>query len=303
VREQKFRLSLHIPFLLHMSAIFVLQERLDTNRIVKVLDHPARKRIIELLGTRGAMPWKDLATELGTGTGALYYHLDTLEGIVVRDSSKKYSLTKPGQAVYEYMKANPLASPIREASLRLGPRSGPREYLLGIFAPRSLLERMTSSSSRALASLIVLSILSLSAVAYLGDETRLFFLTPARGTLDATGSYLLSLGALVLIGYFATLALFRERTSPLPLAASCALSFLPVIVFSSALFALPSLASLLSSRTVLTVVLVLFQVWGATILAAGISVSSGVRIEKSIMPALVVLYSTMVLVFIQGASF
>src|SRR2546425_2423626 len=65
-----------------MPALDLMHERPETNKIIKVLDHPARKRIIELLGARGAMPWKELAAELGMGTGALYYHLDTLEGIV-----------------------------------------------------------------------------------------------------------------------------------------------------------------------------------------------------------------------------
>src|SRR2546428_12948427 len=119
-----------------MTALDMMHERPETNRITKVLDHPARKRIIELLGARGAMPWKELAAELGMGTGALYYHIDTLEGIVARDSSKRYSLTKPGQEVYEYLKANPEA-----VSAKDGPpnfkRSGRfRDYPGALIAPR-----------------------------------------------------------------------------------------------------------------------------------------------------------------------
>src|SRR5256885_451693 len=184
-----------------MAALDMMHERPETNRVIKVLDHPARKRIIELLGARGAMPWKDLAAELGMGTGALYYHIDTLEGIV------------------------------------------------------------------------------------------------------SVGSYLLSLGALILTSYLATVTIFHDRPNLLPLAASSSLSFLPVVIFSLALSAISSTVSLSANRDILTVALVIFQAWSATILAAGISVSSSVRIEKSIMASLIVLYTTMILVFVLGSGF
>src|SRR5712691_4062813 len=121
-----------------MSALDLMHQRPETDRIIKVLDHPARKRIIELLGARGAMPWKALAAELGMGTGALYYHLDTLEGIVARDTSKRYSLTKPGQEVYGYLKANPEAESIRDVPVNFKKSGRLRDYVETIIAPRRL---------------------------------------------------------------------------------------------------------------------------------------------------------------------
>lgn len=280
-----------------------MQERSESAKILKVLDHPARKRIIELLGTRGAMSWKDLANELGMGTGALYYHLDTLEGIVARDDSKRYALTKQGKEVYEYLKAYPLANSMQSVPLALRPERGSMRYLVSIFAPRSFLSRILSSNARSAAVLLISSLAFLSVMIYLREGARLFYLTTATGIAAIAGSYALSLLALFLLGYFTTLTFFRVRANPLPLAASSAFSFLPVVLFSVLLPAFPSLSGLLPNRSILTILLVLFQTWSATILAAGISISSGVRIEKSVVASLIALYATMTIIFLQGTGF
>ncbi len=286
-----------------MRAINLMQERPESAKILKVLDHPARKRIIELLGNRGAMSWKDLASELGMGTGALYYHMDTLEGIVARDDSKRYVLTKPGRGVYEYLKANPLANPMQSVPLALSSAGGSKRYLVSIFAPRSFLSRILSSDARSAAVLLISSLAFLSVMIYLREGARLFYLTTATGIAAIAGSYALSLLALILLGYFTTLAFFHVRANPLPLAASSAFSFLPVVLFSMLLPAFPSLSGLPQNRSILTIMLVLFQTWSATILAAGISISSGVRIEKSVVASLIVLYATMTIIFLQGTGF
>ncbi len=286
-----------------MRAINLMQERSESAKFLKVLDHPARKRIIELLGTRGAMSWKDLADELGMGTGALYYHLDTLEGIVARDDSKRYALTKPGQEVHEYLKANPQANSMQSVPLALRPGGGSMRYVEIIFAPRSFLSTILSSDARSAAVLLISSFAFLSVMVYLGEGARLFYLTPATNILGIVGSFALSLLALFLLGYFITLTFFHVRANTLPLAASSAFSFLPVVLFSLLLPAFPSLSGLLPTRSILTVMLVLFQTWSATILAAGISISSGVRIEKSVVASLIALYATMTIIFLQGTGF
>ena len=286
-----------------MTTLDLMHERPESDRIIKVLDHPARKRIIELLGGKGPMPWKDLAAELGMGTGALYYHIDTLEGIVSRDSSKKYSLTKQGQEVFEYLKTNPQAESMKEVPLTLKKPGGLRDYAETVFAPRRVLLRLTATDRRSVFTLFLLSAVSLAAILYTRDEALLFYLAPSSSVLLSVGSYPLSLGALVLTSYLATMVIFHDRPNPLPLAAASSLSFLPVVVFSLALSAVSSFASLSANRNALTVALVVFQAWSATILAAGISVSSSVRIEKTMMASLIVLYSTMILVFFLGSGF
>ena len=278
------------------------ERNLANDRIVKVLDHPVRRRIIELLGARGPLPWKDLAKELGMATGSLYYHLDTLEGIVFRDSAKKYALTKPGQEIYAYIQQNPLITSVQDATFSFSSRGRFTRYLAGLFVPRTLLDSVTVSTRRSVVSLILLSALVLSALTYFGDSVRLFYLVQTRDLLQIIGSYALSLIAIFAISYAVTLIIFHVRANPVSLLVGSAISLLPVLLLPVLLSSGSPLSTLLAERNALTFFLVLFQAWNATALGAGVSVSSGLRLEKSILVSLVVLYSTMILVFFQGQA-
>jgi predicted transcriptional regulator len=71
-------------------------EGLDPAKVIRIINHPVRMRIIELLAVK-PMSWKELSTEVGVKTGSLYHHLDTLEKIVARDSERRYTLTRLGR--------------------------------------------------------------------------------------------------------------------------------------------------------------------------------------------------------------
>src|SRR5690348_16278720 len=108
----------------------------DTARLMKIINHPVRLRIIELLASEGPLTWKDLSTQLGVKTGALYHHLDTLENIVTRDSERRYALTKMGLDVYDYLSQNKVRnSQTLEKVMR---RRSPLGVVRGIFVPRFL---------------------------------------------------------------------------------------------------------------------------------------------------------------------
>lgn len=270
--------------------------------MLKVLNHPIRQRIIELLGSRGPMAWKELSSELGIGTGALYYHIDTLEGVVGRDVNKKYALSRPGKAIFDYLQENSLATSSKPIPLPRLEYAAGRRILSTLFWPRAAVYRLTSGPRLALASLVGFSVLTLAVSFYIGANLELYY--PAKGLGLAAGalSYLGTLGAFVAVGYGVTRSLFGGVASPLPLAASSAFSFLPVVIFTLSVYLLQSVADIAIGRTPLTVLLVVSQGWSASLLGAGISVSSGVRIEKSILVSLVVLYSTLAIMFLSGAT-
>ncbi len=276
------------------------EKALDNDKIVKVLDHPVRRRMIELLGTRGPLPWKDLAKELGMATGALYYHLDTLEGIVFRDSTKRYALTKLGQEIFEYLQKSPLITSVQNAPFVFNSRSRYTRYLVSLFVPRTFLDLVTGSTRRSAIALTIITALVLSTLTYSGDAVRLFYLLQTRDILQIIEGYALSLITIFAISYAGTLILFHVRANPASLATSSAISLLPMFFLATLLVPASPLSKLLADRNALTVFVVFFQIWSATILGAGVSVSSGVRVEKSILVSLVVLYVTMILVFFQG---
>lgn len=259
----------------------------------KVLNHPARKRTVELLGSRGPLSWKELSTELGVATGALYYHLDALEGLVTRTPDKKYCLTKQGGQIFSSLTSNPASSP-EELLAAVSSRSRVAAAIEGVFAPRSLMQKAGSQAPRSIAASLVLSAALLLDMAYLNFGVRLFYFQSA-GLYGAVEDYVASLVIIFVVSYAASALIFRARPGPSQLAFGCVLSFVPVAALASAFALFPSLGA---SRPVSTALFVFFQAWSATILAAGVSVSTAVRVEKTLVVGLILLYATMATIFL-----
>ncbi|RLG92573.1 hypothetical protein DRO34_02325 [Candidatus Bathyarchaeota archaeon] len=76
----------------------------DVSRYHALLKDPTRRKIIEILGERGKIGFKELRSLLGLGVGTVYYHLDMLSDFIVQDKSRKYSLNNRGQLLYRSMK-------------------------------------------------------------------------------------------------------------------------------------------------------------------------------------------------------
>lgn len=70
---------------------------------VRYLNHPVRKRIIELLGSRGSMSFTEMRNEMNLPVGTLYYHLDVLRGYVLQDEERRYYLSKDGRKLYDML--------------------------------------------------------------------------------------------------------------------------------------------------------------------------------------------------------
>lgn len=273
---------------------------LDTGRVMKIINHPVRLRIIELLATKGPLSWKELSGELGIRTGSLYHHLDTLERIVTRNPEKKYVLTKLGQAIYANVSENPsLASQNIDKMIK---KRGALATLLNFFVPRSLILVWTSTRARAVTCVAIFSSLVLACLYAAGDSLVMFSFSPASSLLLPALTYLGSLLLVVGLSFVSIRVFFKERSDPLVLLAAVSLSFFPVTAFGLTLHSLEASGALgiLGNRTMLTLVFAIFQAWGAGIMGAGMSVASGLRIEKTLVVSLVLLYATMVVVFVQG---
>ncbi len=274
----------------------------DARRLAKVVDHPIRARIIELLGERGALGWKELSTELGVKTGALYHHLDTLEGLVERDSSKKYALTKSGRIVYTRTSQSHTIDAVQKAALEIKHEGTSRRLALSLFAPRSLVSLLTPTRSASSLALLAIggALAVFSGVA--GISPILYYLRPVPGLIPTLGGFSASLAGLVVLCYASARFVLKSSVDLLTLAVASSLSFLPVFA-ASALTLVPAAAKLLASSSIaFTLLLVFFQTWSSTILGAGLSVASGVRIERALLVSLAVLYATMVVMLLQGPT-
>jgi hypothetical protein len=272
----------------------------EARKLSKVIDHPIRSRIITLLGERGALGWKELSTELGVRTGALYHHLDTLEGLVERDPSKKYALTKAGRIVYAKTSQSHTIDAVKEAAMEIRQEGTARRLALAIFVPRSMIRVFTSSKSvAAIVSLAFAGALALLS-GIIGISPIIYYLRPNPSLLSTLGGFSVSLAGLVALGYASAKIIFNSSVDILPLAASASLSYLPVFAFSILTRASTSATLFASSSTALTLCLVFFQAWSSSIFGAGLSVASGIRIERTLLVSLAVLYATMVVMLLLG---
>ncbi|MDG7005710.1 MAG: winged helix-turn-helix transcriptional regulator [Nitrososphaerota archaeon] len=286
-----------------------MTERPDPARVMRIVNHPVRMRTIELLSVK-PMSWKELSTELGVRTGALYHHLDTLEGIVTRDAERRYALTPLGREIYAQLSDEKMTP---AQSLQGIERAMSRRTLAGsateVFVPRGVIVRLTSSRPRALASLAAISCLVVGLLVYSGDQLVLFSFSPSGSASASVSTFLGSLGALAAVAYVSLAVAFKERGDLFTLVTSSALSFVPLSIFGALLgiayggsttgsAGLP--VSLFSNGAFVTVVFAFFQAWGAGIVGAGMSVASGLRVEKTLVVSLVVLYATMLIVLVQG---
>jgi hypothetical protein len=75
----------------------------DASAEVRVLGHPVRKRLVELLGEKQSLSFSQLREETGLPVGTLYYHLDVLSDLIAQNHDKKYELTKEGVKFYTEM--------------------------------------------------------------------------------------------------------------------------------------------------------------------------------------------------------
>jgi len=276
---------------------------------MRIVNHPVRMRIIELLAAK-PMSWKELSTDLGIRTGSLYHHLDTLERIVTRDSERRYTLTRLGREIYAQLndeKKTPAQSMLGiEKAMKKRTFAGlARE----VFVPRSLIVPLTSTRSRGCASLAAISALALGLLLVSGDELVLFSFSPSASALLSVSTFVLSLASLSAVAYVSLAVAFKERGDIITLLTSTALSFIPICLYAVGLHFLLVEAppgstgfplSIFEGSVAVTVTFAFFQAWGAGVVGAGMSVASGLRIEKTLVVSLVVLYATMLIVLLQG---
>src|SRR6266704_3773171 len=159
----------------------MLKKDYDMSRVYGALASPIRRQIVEVLRSRGRAGFKELHETVKTSVGALYHHLDALEGIVAQGPGKKYELTEEGRAAIE-------ALSVTEERIAIGtsPHVG-SETKLGYFAKealfgRSILQYMRQDSLRS----VPFAILIVALGGWLSFQTRLeplllFYITPSSG--------------------------------------------------------------------------------------------------------------------------
>src|SRR2546422_5719588 len=188
-------------------------------RIYAALGNPYRRKIVDLLKTRGRLGFKELHEGLGISVGALYHHLEMLEGVVGQDSDKKYVLTDQGRsAVHALSASEQQITSWTSQTLPSEPRLGwiGNEMLFG----RSLFDYLSKDPFRSFPLAFLIVILG----GWLSLQTNLepilmFYVNPTSAVIKAWFILLFPLGWLGTFAFAETLSigLFHRKGAELSL--------------------------------------------------------------------------------------
>ncbi len=76
----------------------------ELDRILIALSHPLRRRILQLVGSRGRIGYSEMLRELGVESSILSFHLKKLQGLVEKTSSGDYVLTVQGRTALRVLR-------------------------------------------------------------------------------------------------------------------------------------------------------------------------------------------------------
>jgi len=257
----------------------------EASRYHTLLRDPARRKIIEILGAQGKCGFKELRSNLGLGVGTVYYHLDMLSDFLVQDKSRKYMLNDRGQLLYKSLRDGSLPAALNVGEA-LSHRLGRWLFLSPVFFRMTRLELSVPVS---------VAILFLGAVgsALAQIEPVFFFYFPSIRSFESivVMFFFYWVGLFLLADVLCHL-LFRRTGGDLQLFAGLGFSSLPLAVFPYIYMMIPTALS--------RYVLLLFQVWTLLLISSALSFGKGLRLDRSILLSLVMLYFNIVLLILMG---
>jgi len=270
------------------------------SKFYSALGNPYRRQIVQLLREKRKLGFKELHEALKISVGALYHHLDMLEGIVAQDSDRKYVLTDQGRSAIETLS-------VSEEKIAAGQAQGVKETRLGfvsgeILLGRTLLNYLNADPIRSLP----LAILIVAFGGWISSQTRLeplllFYLTPSSGTVSALFLLMFPIGWLVtfVMADVLSTVVFHRRGDDLRLLNGTAFAMLPLLMVPG-LFSLAQLLSPGRSLGYTAILLPIFlQAWVVCLLASAVSISKGLKLERAALISLGVVYLN-ILVLLVG---
>jgi DNA-binding transcriptional ArsR family regulator len=258
----------------------------DTSRYYTLVKDPARRKIVQLLGEQDKLGFKDLKENLQLGVGTIYYHLDMLSDYITQDEHRKYMLNHRGKLLYRTLK-NGTLPPTLEVGKALSHHIGRWIFLSPIFTKTTKPERMLPLS------LLILIIGALgSAQAKL--DPLLFFYFPFSAYQFETiiALFLTNWIGLYLLSNLLIYLLYKRTHGNLQLLTSLGIAALPLAIF-------PYLHTLIPPETSRYLLLAL-QIWTLPLLSSAYCFGKGIRLDKSIIITLTILYLNVTILILTG---
>lgn len=259
----------------------------DESQYHTLLRNPARRRVIEILGTQEKIGFKELKETLGLGVGTVYYHLDMLSSYLSQDKQRKYRLNDRGLLLYKSLKGGSSPPSTLELSETFGHRLIRWLFLAPVFSRTVLPLRLLPLA------LLILLFGALGS-AFASSQSLLFFYSPFTNFQFETTT-LLYLFNWISLFFFSDLihyVVFKRTGGDLQLFVCIGIASLPIALF-------PYLYMFFSYEIARYLLLVLV-IWTMMLLSSAYSFSKGLRLDKSIVLSLFVLYLNVAILFALG---
>ncbi len=270
----------------------------EISKVYNALASPYRRQIVQILRDKGKAGFKELHQLLGISVGALYHHLDMLEGIIAQTADKKYLLTDYGRSTIDTLS-------ISEEKIASGNHVAVKETRLGLISKevvfgRRLFEYLSQEPVRTLPLATIIALFGgwLSSQASL-EPLLLFYLNPGS-TIGRTWFILL-----FPIGWLATFAVadalsitvFHRKGGELSLLNGVSFSMLPLLIVPGISILSQELSFGRTAGYLLIALAMGLQAWVVCLLSTSISTSKGLKIEKTALIGLAVVYLNIIAVF------
>jgi len=248
----------------------------DQSRYHTLLRDSARRKIIEILGEQEKIGFKELKQTLGLGVGTVYYHLDMLSDYLTQDKQRKYKLNDHGRLLYKSLKGKSIPSML-QLSETFSHRLAKWLFLSPLFAK-------TTQPLRLLPLSLIVLVLGALGSAFASSQSLLFFYSPFTAYQFETTAllYLFNWISLFFFSDLITYLFFKRTGGDLQLFVCLGIASFPAALF-------PYIYVFLSYEVARYFLLVLI-IWSVMLLSSAYSFSKGLRLDKSIVMGLLVLY-------------
>ena len=258
----------------------------DISSYHTLLRDPNRRKIITILGQQEKIGFKELKQTLGLGVGTVYYHLDMLSNFLTQDKQKKYMLNDRGRLLYTALKDKSLP-PTLDIGEALGHRLGRYLFLSPVFT-------RTTQPIILLPVAVLVLIFGAFGSAFANLDPALFFYFPYTAYEFET---IMVLFFFNWIGMFlfsdVVISLLYKRTgNELQLFTCLGIATFPLSMFPY--------VPLLISYEYARYFLLLFQVWSLLLISSAFCFGKGLRLDKSILISMTILYLNIMLLLGLG---
>jgi DNA-binding transcriptional ArsR family regulator len=269
----------------------------EASRYYTLLRDPARRKIIELLGEQDKIGFKELRGSLGLGVGTVYYHLDMLSDFIAQDKSRKYSLNDRGQLLYRTLKDGNVPPALKVGSEALTHRLGRWLFLSPVFAQSVHLRVFLPLA------LVILTVGAIGSALAKQEPVFLFYFASTKSFENVALMFLFYWVGLFLLADAVIYILFRRTGGDLQLFTCVGIAALPLALFPYVyVVILPSVTTLgpVVASWLPRFVLLILQIWSLLLISSAFSFGKGLRLDRSIIVTLIILYLNIVILILLG---